>query len=136
MVEQEDKYQGDGKMIRVLHIFHEMSNGGTGHFVMNYYRQMDRSKVQFDFLTSVDDSGYFDEEIRSLGGKIFHAYPLKKNVGKNFRDIVRIIRENGYAIVHRHTGSAFGYYELYAAKKAGADRLIIHAHNTPSRIVR
>ena len=117
-------------MIRVLHIFHEMENGGTGHFVMNYYRHMDRSKVQFDFLTSVDGSGYFDEEIQALGGKLFHAYPFYKNPVKNYHDIARIVRENRYRIIHRHTGSAFGYFDLRAARHGGADHLILHAHNT------
>ena len=116
-------------MIRVLHVFYEMSNGGIEHFVMNYYRHIDRSKVQFDFLVSVERSGPFDEEIKALGGKVHHAYPLKKNPLKNFFDIARIVRENGYSIVHRHTGSAFGYYELWAAKRGGAKRLILHAHN-------
>ena len=117
------------QMIRVLHIFYEMANGGIEHFVMNYYRHIDRSKVQFDFLVSVETSGPFDDEIKSLGGKIYHAYPLKKNPIKNFFDIAHIVQKNGYSIVHRHTGSAFGYYELRAAKRGGAKRLILHAHN-------
>ena len=40
-------------MIRVLHIFHQMANGGVEHFVMNFYRNIDRSEVQFDFLTTI-----------------------------------------------------------------------------------
>lgn len=117
-------------MIRVLHVFHEMVNGGTGHFVMNYYRHIDRSKVQFDFLASVSEPGYWDEEIRSLGGRIFHAYPFNKNPIKNYYDIARIVRENQYRIVHRHTGSAFGYFDLRAARHGGAEQLILHAHST------
>lgn len=117
-------------MIRVLHVFHEMSNGGTGHFVMNYYRHMDRDKIQFDFLTSVDEPGYFDEEIRSLGGRLFRAYPFSRNPIRNYFDIARIVRENRYQIVHRHTGSAFGYFDLRAARRGGAKHLILHAHNT------
>ena len=117
-------------MVRVLHIFHEMSNGGNCHFIMNYYRHMDRTKVQFDFLTSVAEPGYFDEEILKLGGKLFHAYPFSKNPLRNYRDIAGIVRENHYQIVHRHTGSAFGYFELRAARRGGAKHLILHAHNT------
>lgn len=115
-------------MVRVLHIFHNMGNGGIESFVMNYYRFIDKKKVQFDFLTSVDEEGYFDEEIRSLGGRVFHAYPFKKNPIRNYQDIARIVRENSYQIVHRHTGSAFGYYDLRAAKSGGATTLILHSH--------
>lgn len=116
-------------MIRILHIFHEMDNGGIEHFVMDYYRCLDRTQIQFDFLTSVDREGYFDKEIQDLGGRVFHAYPLKKNLVRSFFDIAKIVRENQYSIVHRHTGSAFGYFELHAAKLGGAKHLILHAHN-------
>ena len=116
-------------MIRVLHVFHEMSNGGIEHFVMDYYRNIDRSCIQFDFLVSVDADGYFDEEIKKLGGKIYHAYPFKKNPIKNFCDIAKIVKENNYQIIHRHTGSAFGYFDLKAAKFGGAMCLIMHSHN-------
>ena len=116
-------------MIRVLHIFHEMANGGIEHFVMDYYRHINRDEVQFDFLVSVDRKGAFDDEIKSLGGIVHHAYPLKKNPVKNYNDIARIVRENDYHIVHRHTGSAFGYFDLRAAKHGGAEHLIFHSHN-------
>lgn len=116
-------------MIRVLHIFHEMANGGIEKFVMDYYRHIDRDKIQFDFLVSNEEEGYYDKEILSLGGKIFHAFPLKKNPMKCFFSIAKIVRANGYEIVHRHTGSAFGYFELRAAKFGGAKHLILHSHN-------
>lgn len=46
-------------MVRVLHIFHNMGNGGIENFVMNYYRAIDRDKIQFDFLTSVEERRVF-----------------------------------------------------------------------------
>lgn len=116
-------------MIRVLHIFHEMANGGIEHFVMDYYRHIDRTRVQFDFLVSVETEGYFDREIEAMGGIIHYAYPLKKNPIRNYYDIARIVRENHYDIVHRHTGSAFGYFDLRAARHGGAKHLILHSHN-------
>lgn len=116
-------------MIRVLHVFHEMANGGIEHFVMDYYRHIDRNRVQFDFLVSVDRPGYFDEEIKALGGKMHHAYPLKKNPLKNYISVAQIVRDNRYTIVHRHTGSAFGYFDLRAARHGGANHLILHSHN-------
>lgn len=117
------------ELIRVLHVFHEMSNGGIEHFVMDYYRHIDRTRIQFDFLVSVNEDGYFDDEIKNLGGKIYHAYPFKKNPIKNFFDIARIVKKNEYQIVHRHTGSAFGYFDLKAASYGGAQKVIMHSHN-------
>ena len=36
--------------IRVAHIMGKMLGGGVEAFVMNYYRNIDRTKVQFDIL--------------------------------------------------------------------------------------
>ena len=116
-------------MIRILHIFHEMNNGGIEHYVMDHYRNIDKSEIQFDFLTSVERDGYFDDEIKAMGGKVHHAYPLFKNPIRNYIDIARIVRENNYSIIHRHTGSAFAYYDLRAARHGGAKHLIMHSHN-------
>lgn len=117
-------------MVRVLHIFHNMGNGGIENFVMNYYRAIDREKIQFDFLTSVEEEGYFDEEIKKMGGHIYHAYPKKKNPIKNYFSIAKIIRDKGYNIVHRHTGSAISNIDLLAARHGGAEVLISHSHAT------
>lgn len=117
-------------MVRVLHIFHNMGNGGIENFVMNYYRAIDREKIQFDFLTSVAEEGYFDEEIKKMGGHIYHAYPKKKNPIKNYLSIAKIVRDKGYQIVHRHTGSAISNVDLLASKHGGAKVLISHSHAT------
>lgn len=67
--------------IRVLHAVSKMDRGGIETFVMNIYRAIDRSKVQFDFLDHTKEKGAFDDEILSLGGRI---YKLKKLSGKYF----------------------------------------------------
>lgn len=117
-------------MLRVLHVFHNMGNGGVENFVMNYYRCIDREKIQFDFLTSVEGEGFFDEEIRQLGGKIYRAFPKRKNPLRNFLEIMKIVKENDYQIVHRHTGSSISNIDLLAAKCGGAKTIISHAHST------
>ena len=117
-------------MIRVLHIFHEMANGGVEQFVMNYYRHIDREVLQFDFLVSTESEIMFEKEIKELGGRIYYAYSPQKNMVKHFNDISNIVRKNQYQIIHRHTGSAFGYFDLHAAKAGGAGNLILHAHNS------
>lgn len=38
-------------MIRILHVVTHMNRGGLESMIMNYYRTMDRSVMQFDFLT-------------------------------------------------------------------------------------
>lgn len=116
-------------MIRVLHVFHDMSNGGVERFVMNYYRHVDRQTLQFDFLTAVDEPGHFDEEILAYGGRLFRAFPLEKNPIRHYLDLARIVRQNHFQTVCRHTGGALGYFDLRAARHGGARNLILHAHS-------
>ena len=58
-------------MIRVLHSVSNMDRAGIETMIMNYYRHIDRTKVQFDFLANKSKKGAYDEEIKSLGGRIF-----------------------------------------------------------------
>ena len=56
--------------IRVLHVVTHMNRGGLETMIMNYYRHIDRTKIQFDFLTHRDEKKDYDDEIQKLGGKI------------------------------------------------------------------
>ena len=49
------------KPIRVLNLFTIMNRGGAETMVMNYYRNIDRSKVQFDFLVHRQERGAYDD---------------------------------------------------------------------------
>ena len=58
--------------IRILQVVTYMGRGGLETMLMNYYRHMDRSRVQFDFLTHRQEKADYDDEIEHLGGKIYH----------------------------------------------------------------
>ena len=60
-------------MIRVLHSVSNMDRAGIETMLMNYYRHMDHEKVQFDFLCNKTKPGAYDEEIKQMGGYIFHT---------------------------------------------------------------
>ena len=62
--------------IRILHVVTYMGRGGLETMIMNYYRHMDRSKIQFDFLVHRDFEADYDKEILSMGGKIYHISRL------------------------------------------------------------
>ena len=96
--------------------------------LMNYYRHVDRSDVQFDFLCNKRKPGDYDEEIEKLGGRIYHTpgfNPLK--YVRYVRRMRELIRENGYTIIHVHNGP-MGLYALNAAKWSGMRCRIYHAH--------
>ncbi|RLQ96282.1 glycosyltransferase family 1 protein [Falsibacillus albus] len=120
-----------GMPIRILHIVVNMNRGGAENLIMNLYRKMDRSKIQFDFLTC--KSGVFDSEINQLGGKI-HRIPYISEIGhfKYSKRLREFFAENKeYWIVHSHLDKMSGLV-LRAAEKAKIPIRIAHSHNTMS----
>ncbi|MFI3165985.1 MAG: glycosyltransferase family 1 protein [Bacillota bacterium] len=118
------------KPIRILQVFGRMDRGGAESMIMNIYRNIDRSKVQFDFVVHTDDKCHFDEEIYSLGGKIHHVpkYTIKNHFSykKAWNDFFK--RQYEYKIIHGHMYSIASIY-LKIAKKHGLTT-IAHSHNT------
>lgn len=118
-------------MIRILQCVNIMDRAGLETMLMNYYRNIDREKIQFDFLTHRPCKGVYDDEILSLGGKVYYAprlYP--QNYPKYFKWMAHFFKEHPeYKIVHSHI-DAMSYLPLKAAKKAGVPVRIAHSHNT------
>lgn len=121
-------------MKKVLQVFGEpLSNGGQESFIMNMYRNIDRTKVQFDFFTPYYcDNEKLVDEINSLGGNVFEkkgdfdSKGNKKDFIKNLKDF---LSENKYEIIHIHSGSIFALaYGAKIARKSGAKKVIVHSH--------
>lgn len=118
-------------MIRVLHSVSYMHRAGVETFLMNYYRNIDRSLVQFDFLCNKQLIGDYDEEIRQLGGRIFYrqrngamSEAEYASFWKNFIDEHPEIQ-----ILHTHNGAKQAF-PLEGAQLAGLPIRIAHAHST------
>ena len=118
-------------MIRVLHSVSNMARAGIETMLMNYYREMDREQIQFDFLANKPVPGEYDEEIRAMGGRVFVSPGLNPLHFPRYKKFVaELIRQNPeIRIVHAHN-EAMGYYALKSAKDAGIRVRIAHAHNT------
>ena len=87
--------------IRVLHIVTYMGRGGLETMIMNYYRHMDRTKIQFDFLVHRDFEADYDREIESLGGKIYRVSRLIPWSRSYKNELKRFFKEHPeYKIVH------------------------------------
>lgn len=118
-------------MIRILQAVNIMDRAGLETMLMNYYRNIDRNKVQFDFLTHRPDKGAYEDEIISMGGRVFHAprlYP--QNYVTYYKYMRQFFKEYAeYKIIHAHidTMSAF---PLSAAKKNNIPIRISHSHTS------
>lgn len=107
-------------MKRLLCILSSMNAGGAETFLMKIYRQIDRTKYQMDFCINMSEKCFYEDEILSLGGKIYRI-PAKSASLKEFeKQLYNVVNANGYKYVLRVTSSAFGFMDLKIAHKAGA----------------
>ena len=117
--------------IRVAHVVGKMGSGGVEAVVMNYYRHVDRAKVQFDFFADADSKAIPREEIERLGGRVYVVPPYQK-LPAYLRELEARFRENAYTIVHSHLNT-LSVFPLYAARRAGIPVRIAHNHSTAAK---
>lgn len=117
--------------IRVAHVIGKMIGGGVEQVVMNYYRHISRSCVQFDFLVDSDSTLVPRDEIESLGGRVFEIPPYQSLVAY-MQALYRLFCAERWPIVHSHV-NALSAFSLSAAKRAGVPVRIAHGHSTAGR---
>ena len=117
--------------IRVAQVMGYMNGGGVESVVMNYYRHIDREKVQFDFIVCEGSTLVPREEIERLGGRIF-MIPGYREMTRYLSTLVSLFKHKGWNIVHSHVNS-LSVFPLYAAKRAGIPVRIAHSHTTSGK---
>lgn len=117
--------------IRVLHVLRSMNCGGAEMLIMNIYKNIDREKIQFDFLVNVFDKMFYEDEITALGGRIFRM-PFLTSVTPPLyeRKLFKFfVSHREIKIVHSHLETTTGLI-LKQAKRAGVPIRIAHSHNS------
>lgn len=117
-------------MIRVLQVATYMGRGGLESMIMNYYRHIDREKVQFDFLVHRQERAAFDDEIESLGGRIYRL-PRLVPWNKGYLSALDrfFVEHPGYKIVHVHQ-DCLSSVILNAAARHDIPVRIAHSHSS------
>lgn len=119
-------------MIRVLQFGMSDNYGGIEAFIMNYYRALDRTKIQFDFAKSNRDIKLaYEDEILKLGGKIYYTpviglksgYHALKKAWIDFYSSIKVDE------IHFNTVALMNMYAIRFAKQAG---IHVHVHAHPS----
>ena len=125
-----------GQPVRILHILGNTQLGGAESRIMDLYRHMDRSVVQFDFVVHSKEEGYFNEEIRKLGGRIFRVPRFRVlNYFSYCRAWKKLLQEHRDAdgrsefhMIQGHMTSTAAIY-LPIARKCGIETTIAHARS-------
>lgn len=117
-------------MIRVLHVVTDMNRGGLETLLVNYYRHINRAEIQFDFLVHRYNRAAYDDEIESLGGKIYRLPRLNPFSIIYKRSLVAFFKTHPeYQIVHAHL-DCMSSVVLKAAKECGVKVRIAHSHSS------
>ena len=116
--------------IRILHIVTYMGCGGLETMLMNYYRNIDRDKIQFDFLVHRKERAFYDDEIEQLGGRIYRLPKLNPFSYKYIKSLDKFFKTHtDYKIVHSHL-NCLSTIPLKIAKKNNIKCTIAHSHTT------
>lgn len=104
---------------------------GVESVIMNYYRNIDRKKIQFDFLCNTETVAY-ESEIKELGGRIYKITARSKNRKKYKKEMNTFFEQHSqdYSTIWVNVCSLANIDYLIYAKKYGIKKRIIHAHNS------
>lgn len=115
-------------MVRVLQELSALDGGGVAKLLYDYYRNMDHTKIHFDFLIyDYYENGMYEKPLEDLGCTIYKLPRIKKDKKGYFTGMKKIIKEGNYDVVHSHMGSR-GLFVMYYGKKYKVPKRIVHSH--------
>lgn len=117
--------------IRVASVIGRYIGGGVEAVTINYYRNIDKNKVQLDFICDEDSTNIPYEEIEKMGGKVI-IIPSYSKPFKYHKELKRVLKEGNYKIVHSNINT-LSVFSLFAAKCAGVPVRIAHSHSTTNK---
>lgn len=119
-------------MKKVLQITSSLARNGTETFIMNVYRHIDRTKVQFDFLLFTEDMGGFCSEALALGATIYRLPARRKGIIQYYHALDHFFSQHfrEYVAIHFCGCSLTSVLPIYMAKKYGIPIRVIHSHNS------
>lgn len=117
--------------VRVAHVIGKLNAAGVEAVINNYYRNIDRTKFQFDFFVDADGECQPPSELIDLGARYF-VIPPYQHIFKHVRTLIRLFKENEYLIVHSSMNT-LSIISLFCAWVAGVPIRISHNHSTAGK---
>lgn len=115
--------------IRVAQIMGKLWAGGVEMVVFNYYRAIDKSKVQFDFYYDADSTVEPPQDLIDMGARFIKVPPYQK-LPQYLKTLKRYFKENNYKIVHSHINT-LSVFPLFSAWTCHIPVRIAHNHSVP-----
>lgn len=112
----------------MLHVMNGADRGGIQSVVLNYYKYIDREQFQFDIVIPQGKSRVIVPEFEKLGGTCYELPPKGSNPIGYIRELRKLIKRNGYNIVHVHQHSSC-YFPLFVAWFCGVKCRVAQCHS-------
>jgi len=119
----------DEKVIRIAQIMGKLWAGGVENVVFNYYRQTDKTRIQFDFYYDSDSTVEPPQELIDMGARFIEIPPYQK-LPRYLKTLRNHFKENRYTIVHSHINT-LSVFPLFAAWCEKVPVRIAHNHSVP-----
>lgn len=125
----------DNKKVTILHIVAELNSGGVESMLYNYYTNINRDKIQFNFIVFGDEIGYFEQKFVELGSQIYHIPHKEQGLIKCIKCIYKMMKQNNNknTIIHSHRGEKSGIF-LAIAWIAKYKVRVAHAHHYKNKL--
>lgn len=115
--------------IRIAQIMGKLWAGGVEMMVFNYYRAIDKTKIQFDFYYDEDSTVEPPQDLIDMGARFIKIPPYQK-LPRYLKTLEQCFEQNQYTIVHSHINT-LSVFPLYAAWKSRIPVRIAHNHSVP-----
>ena len=120
----------DKTPFRIAHIAGKLANGGVENVIFNYYRAIDKEKIQFDIFYDEDSTCNPPEELIALGARFIKIPPYQK-LWRYIPSLIKELKKGNYKIVHSHLNT-LSVFPLFAAFCARVPIRIAHNHSVPA----
>ncbi len=117
---------------RILCVLGKMKSGGVESIMLSYYRCLDKTKYQYDFIYEDGSTDEFPKDVLEMGARAFKV-PSVGSLFAYIKAIRKIIKSEGYNIVHANVNT-LSLFSLFAAWSCGVKYRILHNHTTSSPI--
>lgn len=119
------------KPIRILNYIPAFSYGGIETLVMNLYSNINRDKVQFDFLVEIKPPSNIEKKVNAMGGNFIQIpkMTVRGNLVQHIKAIYNVFKTNKYKVIHIHSFDTRPFV-MIVAYLCGVDIRIVHSHST------
>ena len=109
---------------------------GITMVMLNYAGSMDRAGMRIDFVANNDVEDSLRRKLEGFGSTLYRIPQRNRRPLRYVLKLARLIRKNGYQVVHAHGNSCTLAFEMLAARLGGARVRCPHSHNTRSTAMR